>query len=108
MHIVIDRSPFTAPYKTIGVAWETIAKGYGLAVKEPNCISGRKLKEKFYNLLSTFRKEEAGLFHKSETDKEYSDLDKLLKKLNKLECDSRVKVEKKVIYFKIYDVFDLF
>jgi hypothetical protein len=101
LRIAILRSPFAAPYKTIGAAWDAVAQDYNLAIKEPDCINGRKAKEKFYSLLSTFRKDEAESLRKSGTDEEYTELDQLLEELDELERDSRIKNElnkKKVIY----------
>src|SRR4051812_5527181 len=111
LRIVILRSPFAAPYKTIGTAWETVAQDYNLAIKEPNCINGRKAKEKFYSLISTFRKDEAESLRKSGTDEEYTELDRLLEELDELERDSRIKNElnrKKVIYMIFFNFIQFF
>ena len=113
LHIIILRLPFSAPYKTKGMAWESIAEDYNLAVKQPNSIKGRKANEKFYSLLSIFRKDKAASLRKSGTNKEYTELDQLLEELDELEHDSRIENEtmkevnqKKVI--SLYNVLILF
>jgi hypothetical protein len=93
LRIILLRLPFSAPYKTKGVAWESVAEDYNLAVKQPNAIKGRKANEKFYSLLSIFRKNKAASLRKSGTNEEYTELDQLLEDLDELEHDSRIENE---------------
>lgn len=93
LRIVLLRLPFSAPYKSKGVAWESVAEDYNLAIKQPNAIKGRKANEKFYALLSTYRKDKAVSLRKSGTNEEYTELDQLLEDLDELERDSRTENE---------------
>jgi hypothetical protein len=111
LRAVILRSPFSAPYKTKSATWNSVAQDYNAAVKEPNAINGRKAKEKFDILLSTFRRDEVESLRKSGTNEEYTELNTLLEELDELEHDAKVEDEatkestkKKVSYIK-YGIF---
>lgn len=93
LRIVTLHSPFAASYKNKGASWDRVAEEYNAAIEEQNAITGRKAKEKFDLLLSTFRKEEVESLRRSGTDEEYTELDHLLEELDEMERDARAESE---------------